>query len=285
MNSSITIVTAFFDIGRGNWTSNKGFSPHLERTADTYIQYFENLSKLDNDMIIFTSSDLKPQIEKIREGKRTIVISIDINNKFKYINKRIKKIQNDSEFKDKLETRQLINPEYWSSDYVLVCNLKTYFVNKAIRLNLINSDMVAWVDFGYCRNSEVTAGLTQWNYPFNKEKVNFFTVKRGLKVKTISQAFEHMINNRSYIIGGAIVATQQKWKEFYNLVCYCQIKTLKNNIVDDDQGIFIMCYHFKPKLIKLNYLGKNRWFHLFKMFGKKDIITLSRRLKVSVFGK
>ncbi|MBD5709322.1 WlaTC/HtrL family glycosyltransferase, partial [Citrobacter freundii] len=56
MNSSITIVTAFFDIGRGDWTSNKGFSPHLERTADTYIQYFENLSKLDNDMVIFTSS-------------------------------------------------------------------------------------------------------------------------------------------------------------------------------------------------------------------------------------
>ncbi|HCC7815775.1 TPA: WlaTC/HtrL family glycosyltransferase, partial [Citrobacter freundii] len=27
MNSSITIVTAFFDIGRGDWTSNKGFSP------------------------------------------------------------------------------------------------------------------------------------------------------------------------------------------------------------------------------------------------------------------
>ncbi|MBD5698887.1 WlaTC/HtrL family glycosyltransferase, partial [Citrobacter freundii] len=26
MNSSITIVTAFFDIGRGDWTSNKGFS-------------------------------------------------------------------------------------------------------------------------------------------------------------------------------------------------------------------------------------------------------------------
>ncbi|WP_277985396.1 WlaTC/HtrL family glycosyltransferase, partial [Citrobacter werkmanii] len=32
-----------------------------------------------------------------------------------------------------------MNPEYWSSDYVLVCNLKTYFVNKAIELNLVNN--------------------------------------------------------------------------------------------------------------------------------------------------
>lgn len=67
MDSSITIVTAFFDIDRGNWTSDRGFSLHLERTTDTYMQYFKNLSELENDMIIFTSSVLKPQIEKIRE--------------------------------------------------------------------------------------------------------------------------------------------------------------------------------------------------------------------------
>ncbi len=81
MNTSITIVTAFFDIGRGDWTSNKGFSPHLERTADTYIQYFENLSELGNDMVIFTSSELKPKIEAIRNGKSTVVVTLDINKK------------------------------------------------------------------------------------------------------------------------------------------------------------------------------------------------------------
>ncbi|WP_213133822.1 protein YibB [Citrobacter sp. FP75] len=285
MNSSITIVTAFFDIGRGSWTSNKGFSPHLERTSDTYIQYFKNLSELDNDMIIFTSSDLKPKIEKIRNGKSTIVVALDINKKFRHIKKRISQIQKDDEFRNKLETRQLKNPEYWSSDYTLVCNLKAYFVNKAIELKLVNSEMIAWVDFGYCRDAEITRGLSQWSYPFNKNKVNLFTIKRGLTVNTIRQVFDHMINNRSYIIGGAIVATQKKWKEFYKLVCHCQIETLKNNIVDDDQGIFIMCYHYNPQLIKLNYLGKNRWFNLFKVFGKKDFITSLRRLKVSLLGK
>ncbi len=66
MNSSITIVTAFFDIGRGSWTSDKGFSPHLERTSDSYIEYFKNLSELDNDMIIFTSNDLKPKLKNKR---------------------------------------------------------------------------------------------------------------------------------------------------------------------------------------------------------------------------
>lgn len=285
MNSSITIVTAFFDIGRGSWTSDKGFSPHLERTSDTYIQYFKNLSELDNDMIIFTSKELKSKIEKIRDGKRTTVIAVDINKKFRHLKNRISQIQKNDEFRSKLETHQLINPEYWSADYVLVCNLKTYFVNRAIKLKLVKDNMISWVDFGYCRNTGVTNGLSRWSYPFDRKKINLFTIKKGLKAKTIHQVFDHMINNRSYIIGGAIVATQEKWKEFYELVCACQMKTLKNNIVDDDQGIFIMCYHYQPKLIKLNYLGKNRWFNLFKLFGRRDFITYSRKLKVSLIGK
>lgn len=285
MNPSITIVTAFFDIGRGNWTSDKGFSPHLERTSNTYIQYFENLSNLDNEMVIFTSSDLKPTIEKIREGKPTTVVAFDINNKFKNIKNKINKIQKSDNFRNRLEHRQLKNPEYWSEDYVLVCNLKSYFVKKSIDLQLVSNDMVAWIDFGYCRTPEVTMGLSQWCYPFNKNKVNFFTIKRGLKVKTINQVFNHMINNKVFIIGGAIVATKEKWKVFYELVCRCQMETLKNNMIDDDQGIFIMCYYYNKKLIKLNFLGKNRWFDLFKVFGENDLITFSRRLKIFLLGK
>ncbi len=88
-----------------------------------------------------------------------------------------------------------------------------------------------------------------------------------------------MINNRSYIIGGAIVTSQEKWQEFYQLVCACQMKTLKNNIVDDDQGIFIMCYHYQPQLIKLNYLGKNRWFNLFKNVWEQRFHYLCKKIK------
>ncbi|MYL95675.1 hypothetical protein GTI95_25405, partial [Citrobacter werkmanii] len=51
------------------------------------------------------------------------------------------------------------------------------------------------------------------------------------------------------------------------------------------QGIFIMCYHYKPQLIKLNHHGKNRWFNLFKLYGRNDFVSFSRRLKVTLIGK
>lgn len=67
MKSSTTIVTAYFDIGRGEWTANKGFREKLARSADVYLDYFKRLAALENDMIVFTSPDLKERIEAIRE--------------------------------------------------------------------------------------------------------------------------------------------------------------------------------------------------------------------------
>lgn len=47
--SDITIVTAFFDIGRGEWATG-GF----KRTPEDYLNYFKQLAVLENEMIIFT---------------------------------------------------------------------------------------------------------------------------------------------------------------------------------------------------------------------------------------
>lgn len=268
MKSSTTIVTAYFDIGRGDWTANKGFRDKLARSADVYFNYFERLAALENNMVIFTSPDLKERIEAIRVGKPTTVIAIDIKKKFKHIRYRIETIQKDSNFTSKLDERQLKNPEYWSPDYVLVCNLKSYFVNKAINAGLVKTTRVAWIDFGYCRTPNVTRKLKSWDYPFSKEKMHFFTIKKGLTVSSLQQAFNFMIGNHVYIIGGAIVGTPEKWQEFYPLVTKSQKLTLDNNIVDDDQGIFVLCYYLKPELFALNYLGRGKWFDLFRCYSK-----------------
>ena len=47
MKSSTTIITAYFDIGRGDWTANKGFREKLARSVDVYFSYFERLAALE----------------------------------------------------------------------------------------------------------------------------------------------------------------------------------------------------------------------------------------------
>ena len=60
MNSEISIVTNFFDIGRGNLpTSVRGLVlPHFQhRSNDKYFEYFEELAKLKNHMVVYTTKE------------------------------------------------------------------------------------------------------------------------------------------------------------------------------------------------------------------------------------
>ena len=43
--NDITIVTSFFDIGRGNWTLDRGLPHYLQRTNETYLERFAHLAK------------------------------------------------------------------------------------------------------------------------------------------------------------------------------------------------------------------------------------------------
>lgn len=276
--SEITIVSAFFDIGRGNWSVEKGHPSYLQRSPEKYLDYFSNLAELENDMIIFTSSEFSEKIRKIRKNKKTIVVEIDINSKFSDCREKIKAIQNSSVFKNTVDSAQSRNPEYWSPDYVLVTNLKSYFVKKAITSKLVNTHLVAWVDFGYCRSKETLNGLVKWKYPFNEDKIHFFTINKNFKISK-ELVNESILRNQVFIIGGAIVGTKEKWLNFSNIVYNCQKKILLDSMVDDDQGVFMMAFLEDKANIKLNYLGKNKWFNLFKLFNEKSKLNIFEKFK------
>ncbi|HBO24725.1 MAG TPA: protein YibB [Providencia sp.] len=280
MNKSITLITAFFDIGRGNWNAKSGRSDRLERTAETYFNYFNKLSSIDNKIIVFTSPDLKEQILKIREGKPTHVITLDLHHKFKYTINKISAIQHSDSFKKLIKPEQLKNPEYWSAEYVLINNLKPYFVNTAINLGLADSELISWVDFGYVRKDKVLYGIKEWNHPFDKNYVHLFSIQDGLNLEDEQSVMDKVINNETYIIGGVIVAAKDKWIEFYKLVTQIQKKLLLSGIIDDDQGIFLICASKHPDLFKLNYLGYMKWFSVFKLFHQKSKVNYFTRLAI-----
>ncbi|MDH2377289.1 MULTISPECIES: protein YibB [Providencia] len=280
MNKSITIVTAFFDIGRGNWNTQNGYSDRLERTVDTYFSYFTQLAKLNNEIVVFTSPDLKEEILKIRKGKPTHVITINLSNKFKHIIKKISTLQHSESFKKLIKPEQLKNPEYWSAEYVLINNLKPFFVNRAINMGLTNSKLFAWVDFGYVRNEKTLYGINTWYHPFDKDKVHFFTIKDTLDLSNEKAVLHAVLNNDPHIIGGVLVASREKWPEFYKLVSKTQKDFIKSGIIDDDQGIFLTCASRNAHLFQLNFLGRMKWFRTFRLFHKGSKINYLTRLGI-----
>ncbi|MEI9534369.1 protein YibB [Moellerella wisconsensis] len=280
MNNSITIVTAFFDIGRSNWNAENGHSNRLERNTDTYFSYFNKLAELDNEIIIFTSDDLKEKVLSRRKGKPTTVITIDIYKKFKHLLNRISKIQNSDEFKKLIKPEQLKNPEYWSAEYVLINNLKTYFVNKAINLKLTHNELIAWIDFGYIRKDKTIYGIKNWYHPFNPEKIHLFSIRDDFKLEDMDTVLSRVINNETFIIGGVLVSSKNKWAEFHEVVTKTQKQLLNINIIDDDQGVFLMCTNQKPNLVQIHYLGHMEWFRVFKLFHRGSNISYLKWLKI-----
>jgi protein htrL len=273
----IGIVSAFFDIGRGE--IGEGHPDYLRRTNDTYFEYFSNLATLENKMVIFTSEEYRNDILKIRKGKPTKIIIVDLKKKFRRQIEAIGKIQQSEEFKSRVNKDMLVNIEYWSPEYVLINNLKTYFVNYAIRKNLFSEELVSWVDFGYVRDKETLNNIDCWKYPFDKMKIHFFTIRRKHPLNTMEDVHSAIFNNAVYIIGGAVVGSHEKWKEFYRLLKNNQNELLKQNIIDDDQGLYMMSIFKKPELFKLNYLGKDRWFWLFRKYDETSKVSFWDKIK------
>lgn len=199
--NNITIVTAFFDIGRGN-IKRDNIPNYMIRSNDTYFQYFSYLAQLDNEMVVFTSVEFEDAIKKIRQGKPTTVIVFDFEKKFKYIKKQIESIQNNSVFISKVRNDLIGNIEYWSPEYVLINNLKTYFVNKAIQEKIIKTELISWVDFGYVRSKDVLNKVKFWQYDFNEEYIHLFSIYKKNKTQNYQDVLDFIFNNQVYIIGG-----------------------------------------------------------------------------------
>lgn len=260
--NDITIVTAFFDIGRGEWTPDKGLPHYLHRTTDTYLERFGHMAKLDNRMIIFTSEDLAPKIQELRGERETKVIVVDFKQILPDLRNKISEIQKSEEYQNKIAPHQRKNPEYWNADYVLVNLLKSTFVRRAIQLNLIDTDMAAWLDFGYCREP---VNCTKWSYPFSKDKIHFFTIKDWVEGTYIQEV---IANNDVHVTGPCIIASKDNWPILEALVNHGTNELIKNDLIDDDQTLLLMSYLQKPDLFELHKVSSNDWFVVLKDYNE-----------------
>jgi protein YibB len=246
--TNITIVTAFYDIGRGNWTPDKGFPHYLHRTTDTYMERFSYLAQLENDMVVYTSEEFVDRIKEIRKGKNTHVVTLPLEN-YSVLRDKIAKVQSNTNFQSMIHPSQVKNPEYWNADYVLVNYLKSTFVNLSIDNNLVNTDLVAWLDFGYCRSPDKIPPSRKWSYNFNPNKMHMFNYKDFQPGDSINRI---IATNDVYILGAKIVGGQKVWKEMKFLVERSLQTLLERDLVDDDQTLILLSTLIQPNLFELH---------------------------------
>lgn len=58
MHDGITLVTAFFPIGRGEWTGK------AQRSDDKYFKYFQHWARIHNDLVVYTTPETRNALDK-----------------------------------------------------------------------------------------------------------------------------------------------------------------------------------------------------------------------------
>ena len=261
--NDITIVTAFFDIGRGDWSPDKGLPHYLQRTTQTYLERFGHMAKLENDMVVYTSKEFVDDIKFLRQDRPTTILTLDFPNSFKVLREQITRVQKDPDYQAKINPMQVKNPEYWNADYVLINTLKSSFVNRA--LPQINTELVAWLDFGYCRDESTLNGVEHWQYPFDEDKIHFFNIKEWEEGTFIQDV---IFNNDVHITGPCIVASKTMWPTLEGLVHHSVDELLKNDLIDDDQTLLLMSYLQKPESFELHPVSNQDWFIVFRDYNE-----------------
>lgn len=266
-NNQVSIVTAFYDIGRGSWTPDKDLPQYLQRSNQVYFERFRHLTRLKNDITVITSPDLAEEIrDLVSDSPNVTVVVFDIQKNMASIKESISNILSTANYANKIKYTESRNPEYWSSDYVLVTMLKAYFVQHAIELGLPKNDMVAWIDFGYCRSNDNTDGVDSWTTDFNSAKIHMFDYKdyTGDPIEEIVK------NNDVYILGAKVVAHKVLWEILYKMMLKAQLDLMNEGLVDDDQGLWLSCYIKRPELFELHRIPDHQLGHdpfvLFKQF-------------------
>lgn len=275
--NSITIVSAFININRGNW---KNFS----RSDEQYYNYFTLWAKVKNELVVYVETkELKDKILKFRrecglEDKTKVILLDNIQSIDPELYESIKKAcQNTSqqEFRTKKN-----NPEVWNYDYDYIMLLKMWCTNNAVEKGYAKG-MVAWVDFGYLHGGKSSIDPKsdfnfEWAYEFDN-KINVFSVQE-LDDKPV---FEIVQNMDTYIMGTILVAPDNLWPVFWKLMRENMITLNRCGLVDDDQTIILMCYRQNPEIFSIH---KSAWGLPMQQFGGQQLI-LKQGVKVSICRK
>lgn len=264
MKDDITIVCVFYDIGRGNWSPDKGFPHYIQRTNETYLERFSYLAQLDNKMIIWTTENMISKVMEHRKGKenKTKILTFDYFNHFYDDRMAISEIQHSDSFQNKVKPHLKLNPEYWDPDYVLLMALKPWFVKHGIKIAEYKGfqvdETVAYIDFGYMRTPDKIPESKQWKYNFDPAKIHLF----GYKDYEPERQIEDVIfDNDVYFLGAQVVAHKSTWQELNILILNNLQKLMKKNLVDDDQTLWLMTYLEAPDLFEVHRIPDHQLGH------------------------
>lgn len=255
----ITLVTDFFDIGRGQDKNEE-----LRRTASKYYDEFKRWARIQNRLIVYTDSKSAETIKAIRAeyglADKTIIMATD--NLFELEGKLLSRMEKASKNRDFLNFRYLQEASSNNPKYDYLWMMKYYFMNDAYEKGLLTEDVV-WMDFGfdhggitYCDEKDYDF---LWNYDFGG-KIHISCLHDPDSVI----GMQSLQFQDDCVMGCMYGLPRELVPEFWHLVRNAMEALLMLDCVDDDQQLVLMAYKARPELFTVHVTG---WQMIMKEMG------------------
>jgi len=244
--SDIYYVTAFYDIGRGNWNT-------FRRSPEHYINSFKNYLNVDYHMIIFIDSRIKIPSDSFK-NKTFIPIDekfLETNIKAWQNKSKDVSIMNSEKYKELIGSRN--NPENHFPEYNCINHSKLDFIKYAYENNYIKSNFVCWTDFGYHYSFNSYPKQQVDINKLNQQKINIGTYE---PLRGNLDPYYILANAPNIFCGCFLGIPIPLLTEFYNLYHDCLDELYNLGISDDDQHVYLRCYLKYPNLFEVYPFNK-----------------------------
>lgn len=245
MDTSLTLVTGFWDIYRENWHE-------YSRPKSMYFNNAKRMLTIKHPLIIF----IQPKFVNWVKGNRkqysdyTIIVPLEITS-LHYFNlkDKIKSIMDSESYKKGLADKSV--PEVWNPFYDIVIWSKLPLVVRAIKMNPFNSTHFGWIDFGIH-----THGLK--DYHLHTKILS--NVPNNIRILAISKPESHDLviekffkSHKPTLLATVFTGSTENIIKFDKMADEVILQAIKLNVVDCEQSIYAICYLKNPSMFDLYY--------------------------------
>lgn len=249
-SNRITLVTAFFDIGRAA-------SEVFARTNDDYFAYFNFWARIQNDLIIYCAQKDVDRIRSIRHKynrDNTIIIPIaDIFSIEPDLYKQMKRVEGLDCFR---EFRFAYTAMSNRAEYTYLMMLKYWFLQDAAKKYAADGEEVSWIDFGYNHGGERYIDPEdfdfRWEYSFD-DKINFFCLSDPDAMLSI----DSLQFQKDCFIGHTVICRKEMAGRLWEYIKTAMSALLSLDCIDDDQQLLLMVYWMHKNECTIRICG---WF-------------------------
>lgn len=243
---SVLYVTAFKDIGRGEWTRREMAVP-----AHVYLSHFINLTMNTNvDIVCFmddatmnacTQHIWKPNHVILPYNEQTTFFATCIHHE--------RCIMESQEYK-KLVSQRIHHPEHSIPEYNIVNHNKVQFLMQAYT-KYPSYETYVWIDFHQARHGDIPQQNVRYDH-LPSDKVSM-CVHSAFTIMQSRTPQEIVTLQCDHVQGSAFVVPRTVVPKLYQEYCLQLGMHYAYNIADDDQGIHLAIaqrlpnlYHFIP---------------------------------------